>query len=304
MIPTDNYCPYDITSDPAEFGLVSEFINCKFGKLFIVRSEQRNNVATLFLHGVGDTWSSWTPLLQAARNTVELGDVILVDLPGFGRSENTLGHLRASVVGAELLSIIEALGWNEVNLVGHSMGGFLALDIAANGHPVIKSVSVISGTYLSIIESVQHPFKTLFRQPGTSLVYSSMILLAKLGSFARWLLQHSSRSKLFLKVLANSFAHPEQLKRSVVDGLVSNIRPKAFTLAAQNGRQYEPELEWGKITVPFKALFGATDRLVPIADMRRLDGSLNNIQTHCVADAGHFAHVERPKETLNWLYGK
>lgn len=305
MNQTDNYCPYDITSDSSEFGLVSEQLDCAFGKLFVVRSERTTNVVTLFLHGVGGTWASWTPLLRAAKATsTELGDIIFVDVPGFGQSENKLGHLQAAVLGVELLRVIKTLGWDEVKLVGHSMGGFLALDIAAKQPERIKSVAVISGTYLSIVESVQHPFKTLVRQPGAAISYSSMVLLSKLGPLAGVLLRHSSNTRIYLKVLTKTFAHPELLKQSVLDSIAYNIRPKIFALAAQNGKNYRSVQEWSKIRVPFKALFGARDRLVPVTDMKRLEANLNNVQISCLADTGHFAHVERPIETLKWLYGE
>lgn len=301
MPPDNSYCPYDIVAEPAVFGLHEEYLASAFGNMHVVRSERRHSTVTLFLHGVGGTWASWTPLLQAAQSSTDLGDILLIDLPGFGQSENRLGHLRAEVVGTELVRLIQAMGWRDIRLVGHSMGGFLALDMAAHAPATVSSVSVIAGTYLSIVAGVQHPLRTFIHAPRTSLAYFIMVLAASLGPISNWLLNKIKDSQLFLVLLSTTFAHPKKLKQTVIHAIALNARPRAFLLAAQNGKGYQPEQEWAKITIPLRALFGDMDALVPPADRYRLKKSVPHLRATHLPDIAHFAHIERPHDTLRWL---
>src|SRR2546423_3740257 len=98
------YCPFDIDNNPAALGLIADTADTPFGKMYVARTPVRtNDTATFFLHGVGSSWTTWSPLLRAAqaRGTPPT-DVILVDLPGFGRSENRLDHLESLQVAAAL----------------------------------------------------------------------------------------------------------------------------------------------------------------------------------------------------------
>src|SRR5258705_7394614 len=138
-----DYCPYDLSTDPAEFGLVAEHVNTAFGQQLVLRRPHRvGDEATLLLHGVGARWTTWTPLLRAAGGTTDaiqpsgsagpefMDDVVLVDLPGFGKSENLLGHLRSLDVATELGSVLTQLGYRRARLLRHSLGGLLALALA------------------------------------------------------------------------------------------------------------------------------------------------------------------------------
>src|SRR5258706_4147752 len=138
-----DYCPYDLSTDPAEFGLVAEHVNTAFGQQLVLRRPHRvGDEATLLLHGVGARWTTWTPLLRAAGGTTDairpsgsaepefMDDVVLVDLPGFGKSENLLGHLRSLDVAAELGSVLTQLGYRRAPPLRPPPGGLAALHIA------------------------------------------------------------------------------------------------------------------------------------------------------------------------------
>src|SRR5205814_7092374 len=89
------YAPFDLELDPNVFGLVGDVVETQFGNMRVVRSATReSDSVTLFIHGMGSSWTTWTPLLTAAHELGRLAtDVVLVDLPGFGRSENRLNRL-------------------------------------------------------------------------------------------------------------------------------------------------------------------------------------------------------------------
>src|SRR4030095_4619903 len=63
---SEPYAPYDISTDPAAFDLVADRVGARVGKMLVLRRPAPSGeTATLFLHGVGARWTTWTPLLRA-----------------------------------------------------------------------------------------------------------------------------------------------------------------------------------------------------------------------------------------------
>jgi pimeloyl-ACP methyl ester carboxylesterase len=88
----------------------------------------------VLLHGLGLSWRSWRPVLPAleARH-----DVTALDLPGFGASAPLDRGVRptpralADAVAGEL----DRLGLDAPIVVGNSLGGWIALELARAGAP-------------------------------------------------------------------------------------------------------------------------------------------------------------------------
>ncbi|HEY7934063.1 MAG TPA: alpha/beta fold hydrolase [Solirubrobacteraceae bacterium] len=96
----------------------------------------------VLIHGIGHHWQAWLPLLAPLN---EAGfQTVAIDLPGFGASPPlpdgqtpTIAALTRAVG-----SFLDELGLTEAHLVGNSMGGAIALELASAGRA--RSVSAIS----------------------------------------------------------------------------------------------------------------------------------------------------------------
>src|SRR3954469_297497 len=86
----------------------------------------------VLLHGLGLTWNSWMPVLPAleARH-----DVIALDLPGFGASAPIGAGVppTPSVLAGAVAAELDRLRLRTPILVGNSLGGWLALELARRG---------------------------------------------------------------------------------------------------------------------------------------------------------------------------
>lgn len=95
----------------------------------------------VLLHGIGHHWQAWEPVLGILAASRE---VIALDLPGFGvspRLPDGVSHELGNVTGL-LAETLTALGLDRPHLVGNSLGGLLALELAQRGRA--RSVTALS----------------------------------------------------------------------------------------------------------------------------------------------------------------
>ena len=86
----------------------------------------------VMLHGLGGTKVSFLPTIAALADRYR---TIAVDLPGFGDSGKPLGaSYDASFFSDSVIALLDELGLERVHLLGHSMGGRAALEVAFD-HP-------------------------------------------------------------------------------------------------------------------------------------------------------------------------
>ncbi|HSX02666.1 MAG TPA: alpha/beta hydrolase [Candidatus Saccharimonadia bacterium] len=280
--------PFRITTDPAALGLVSRQIETAFGRQHVIAPARPHHAeAMLFLHGFGSNWTVWTPLLQAATQDRLLTnlDPILIDLPGFGASQNTLAHLNSQQVASMLVEVAHRLGYHRLRVAGHSMGGFLALDLAAH-HSEILSVHLVSSPYLTLMWGTNHPLQALVKRPKIGLFYQLHLFLARhdaiaqgLNTFNRWRLR-SGMKPLY------------------------TVGGPAFEYGAHNGRGYDAARLWSQLRMPVYAVFGQHDAIAIPADMHQFQAILPTIQATVIAGSRHSSLVQYPHEVARALFGK
>jgi pimeloyl-ACP methyl ester carboxylesterase len=93
----------------------------------------------LFLHGLGGSWKDWSANLPAFAATYR---VIALDFPGFGDSDKPERQYSIEWLTEVVEKFLQEEKIEEVNLVGHSMGGVVALNLAARPHSRVKKLIV------------------------------------------------------------------------------------------------------------------------------------------------------------------
>lgn len=86
----------------------------------------------LLLHGIGHRWQAWEPVLD---DLAGVHDVIAIDLPGFGGSPLPADGLAGGTpsILVELIAFLDRLGVDRPHVAGNSLGGAVALEMAAAG---------------------------------------------------------------------------------------------------------------------------------------------------------------------------
>ena len=297
-----SYAPYPLVDDETVFGLRRTTVSAPIGVVVARHPSERGSThATLFLHGAAGSWSTWTPVLLAARDAgVEITDPVLVDLPGWG--DGTLSEAPDAATLDAVCELVRtaahALGYERWHLVGHSMGGFIAMHLATRWPEEVLSVVTVSGTTWSVVDSVEHPVLAFRAAPGFVMLWRVMGALAALGELGLSIVRGMHAAGLLRAAAFPLFRWPFRVHASVIDALSREVRPRSFLTAAAMTRRYDPDGVWASISCPVTALKGDRDVFVRGSDLQRLTRLLPSSRTEVIDDCGHFANVERPDAVL------
>ena len=252
----------------------------------------------VYLHGAAGSWTTFRALLSGAPAR----DRVLIDLPGWGESTAgaRLEHFSIEVMGRAVTGVLDALGYRRWNLVGHSMGGFLALHIAAAWPERTASVGAISATTFGVADAVRRPLRSLPRFPlfvGMLLLLRSM---AALGPAGPALVRVIGATPGMGPLMSPFFADPAAIPAGVIRGLGQDARPVSFSAAARAAAHYDFG-QWHGIRCPVLATRGDRDVFTPPSDLVRLGEIVPHVQLVTIPRCGHFANIEQPEHVRQLL---
>ncbi|MER6576433.1 alpha/beta fold hydrolase [Nonomuraea sp. NPDC001023] len=111
------------------------------GRMELAFERRGSGEPLILVHGIGHHWQAWLPVMDrlAADHTV-----IAVDLPGFGVSPRlpTGTPYTAESLADAVESFCALLGIREPHVVGNSLGGYIALELASRG--VVRAATALS----------------------------------------------------------------------------------------------------------------------------------------------------------------
>lgn len=224
----------------------------------------------ILLHGFGGDLDNWQ-LNQASLAAERI--VHAIDLPGHGDSSKALPP-RANLAGiaGSVLALMENLGIGRVHLVGHSLGGGVALAIAAAHPHRVASLALLA------------PFAFGGKFAGD---YAADFLAAR-------------KTRDLQKVLARLFADPSRMSRDMVESVARNKRldgaEQALAAIAEGCFATDaPQFDMAAIAtgVPTAVIWGVADSIIepPM-------GAPNDYAEHRLPGVGHMPHLEAA-ETVN-----
>lgn len=106
-------------------------------------SDQGNGPVVMLLHGFPfhrGIWDEFIPLISDRHR------VIAVDLPGFGESERIAQPFGMRQVADTLLDFIEQKKLSDIHIVGHSLGGYIALEMVNKRAALFASLTLFHST--------------------------------------------------------------------------------------------------------------------------------------------------------------
>jgi 3-oxoadipate enol-lactonase len=239
----------------------------------------------VLVHGLGGAATNWTLLAPE----LALGHRVLVpDLPGHGGSAPLPATPNLSVFADRVAVLAAREGMSPSAVVGHSMGGVVALRLALR-HP---------GAVTKLVLAAPAGISSTTRRAEYSLRMVGLVQPGKLlAPFRRHVAESPRLRHLAFGTwsVADAAAFPARAAAGFLAG------PPLHTDTVSAARALvrdDPRMDLGRLACPCLVLWGARDRQLPLADgfdfARRLDAPLR-----VIADCGHLLIAERPAACLD-----
>jgi len=244
----------------------------------VVAVEEIGRGAPLVLiHGLATTrriWATVAPELARTRR------VVMLDVPGFGESPPAGAGFELEAVAARIAGVLGDQA--PFDLVGHSLGGGLALTLAARHPESVERLVLVAPAGLTALPSAASTLLAAISEP----------LLAARRRLVG--LSQSPRGRRLLLGLAVADAaelSPAQA-RLIIEASATARRASA-ALATITRAELRPLL--ADVRAPLGLIWGTADRTVPARSAELVRAARPDVELVLVPQAGHLPMIERPE---------
>lgn len=229
----------------------------------------------LFLHGLGGGAGSWRAQLDGLSSMVRC---VAWTMPGYGRSRSLPATTIAALADAAE-GLLAGLGVERAAVIGHSMGGFVAQELALR-HPGLVDRLVLIAT------------SAVFgKGPGTD--YNKGVLAARLAP-----LEEGRRMLDVARQAVPALVGPACPPEVVADAIrqMGAISPAAYTAALEALVDHDARDRLPGLQMPTLCLAGGADATTPPELVAELADLIPGAELAVIDNAGHLVPQERPDE--------
>ena len=233
----------------------------------------------LLLHGFGGDLDNWMFNLGALSEKHRL---LALDLPGHGKSSKTI--IDPSINGMEkfVSKFLELLDLTSVNIVGHSMGGAIAIQMLLDHPQTLKSLTLIGSAGLGT--NINSDYLNGFVESQTPQEMTRVL------------------QQLFAdKSLVSHQLVEEILNYKRMDGVETALKALSETLKSLGQQTILADnlVASGK---PVLLIWGREDQIIPVSHAENFSAAAGtNVEIEIFESAGHMVHMEKAYEVNRCL---
>jgi pyruvate dehydrogenase E2 component (dihydrolipoamide acetyltransferase) len=232
-------------------------------------------VPVLLLHGFGgdlNTWMFNQSALCGDRRTLAL------ELPGHGLSSKNVGSGDIAFFTETIEAALEALAVERAHIVGHSMGGALALAVAVRRPERIATLSLLAPAGLG---------------PEINGTFIDAFMRASRRKDAVEALQYLVHDpSLISRTMVEEFLRYKRL-----DGVAPALESIARAWFPQGRQSVDLTASLRALSIPVQVIWGSDDRIIPVAHA----DAAAPAKVHVANGAGHLPHMEKAGEVNRLL---
>ncbi len=239
----------------------------------------------LLVHGMAGTCANWESVIEplAMKHTV-----IAADFPGHGSSAPGGGDYSLGGLAGGLRDLLLTLGHERATLVGHSLGGGVAMQFTYQFPEMVERLVLVSSGGLGPDVS---PVLRAAALPGADLFISATAGVgARVGSvLGRGLRAIGLRPNADVEEVARGYAtlsDPER-RKAFLSTLRSVVGTEGQRVAALDRLYLAAAL-------PLLIVWGENDPIIPVEHGRETHAQLPNSRLEVFEDTGHVPQLERP----------
>ncbi|NMO20200.1 alpha/beta hydrolase [Pyxidicoccus fallax] len=229
----------------------------------------RNGPVVVFLHGYTDSYRTWDLDLPIFPRSFH---VYALDQRGHGDSSRPACCYTQQDFAADVVAFLDAIGEEQAILVGHSMGSFIAQQVALDYPDRVQALVLVGSAPTVAGNEVALFLKSIVdQQVGT--VDPDFVREFQTGTFVRpvprWYID---------TLVSESLKVPARVWQATLDGLIAE----------------DHSARLGEIDVPVLVVGGDMDGFFPVEQQRALVEALPNATFVLYPDTGHAPHAELP----------
>lgn len=234
-----------------------------------------SGAAVLLLHGVGGRRSQWTRQIRALSDQAA---ILAWDARGYGDS------VGPSVVSMgdfadDLLRTLDALGLEKVLVVGHSMGGRIAMEAASRAPQRFAGV-VLSGAQASYLAHMSDDERATY-------------VASRRALFSDGAVPEDQAHAVAAQVLPSTAS---DASRAEVATDLAALRPEGYLAALAASAGWDRSSSLPNFEMPVTVLGGALDRICPPEECERIATLVGQGPAKILEGVGHMPHIEAPDQ--------
>jgi 3-oxoadipate enol-lactonase len=244
----------------------------KFGPLEFFYEIKGQGHPLVLIHGLGSSSRDWEPQIDFFA---EYFQVISLDLRGHGKTSKPRGPYSMEMIAEDTARLIKELGVGPVHILGISLGGMVAFQLALDYPDLVRSMVITNSTP----EMVPRTFKD------------------KIAIWQRFIIVRLMGMRKMGQVLADRFLpHPEheELRRIFIERWAENDKP-AYLEVMKSVVGWSVMDRLGDIACP-TLVIGADGDYFPTADKEVYTSLIKNARLVIVKNSMHALPAEKPEE--------
>jgi pimeloyl-ACP methyl ester carboxylesterase len=274
---------------PAVEGVSHRFVDVDGLRMHVAEAGVGDPV--VLLHGWPQHWYEWRHQIPVLAEHFR---VICPDLRGFGWSDAPPGGYEKETLAADVVKLLDTLGLDRVNLIGHDWGGWCGFLICLDHPQRIERFLALN---------IPPPWGKLDLRTFSGLWrfwYQALIASPWLGG---WVIQN--RPEFVTYLIRGLTPHKDVWSDEDVEAFVEPLREPARTHATVQlyrtfltrefpriaGGAYESK----RLVTPTRLLFGVKDFAISTNLLRGYEPFVEDFELELVPDSGHFIAEEKPE---------
>ncbi len=228
----------------------------------------KKDIPLLFIHGWLGNLKEWIYqycFFNSKRH------IIIVDLPGFGESDKPKIKYSTDFFTKQITDFLRKLGYNEVILVGHSLGGMIALNITIQNLNLVKKLILIS-TSSTFSQTIKLKFLLFWLNLLFRFFYKSL-----LRNIINQIIPNEKKKREYNKLHKYALKLPKSVVRTTFKYMTLNHHLNIYL---------------HKIYQPTLIIHGNKDKIITKSMIENLSNLLQNSRTYFIKNSSHRVMIE------------